>query len=395
MSLIDEIFGGSSPERDKRAKRLEQVRGLLAKAAGTDNPVEAETFRQHADKLMTMYTIEEWQLAQESEGEGQRQPEVRWMDFAWWRGNAFRDQLYWMFDSVARHCRCRSVTSKLNYNFGDEPGNYRMPVVGLPSDLDWFDMLFTNLMLTMIRRVDPQADTSKSVDENMATMREAGMPWADALNRLALAGIVPSIAAEAAQVAANETGAEVEFNDDDKYCWDGKGRKKLFFSKKQYERTITSYRQWCARTGHPQSKVSQASFRRHFADGFAAEITDRLYRMNRESTAAYDADHAAGSMAIAIRDIKVVIDEMVYTEWPDLRPHPPNCDCDIHHRCSDPKCQRYNCVQARKPVRASRGRVPKAEKIDYEARAAGRAAGSQVNLSNNQDNRLRGAKELR
>lgn len=377
---------------DKKSKILEKVRALMAKAAGTTFPEEAKAFQAKADELMTVYAIESWQVDAAQAGiEARPQPEVRWMDFKWWRGNPFRDQLWWMFREVGCHCRCKVVTSKEDYSYGGEPGNYRMPVIGLPSDLDWFDLLFTNLMIAMIQKVDPQPIADRSVDENMAMMREAGLPWADALNRLALAGLVPSIAAEEAQRAADEDGVEVDFHDDDKFRYTGRGSgmKRCFFSKKVYERTITAYRKWCAETEHPQSYVSQATFRRNFANGFAAEINERLWRMAGESRRAYDETHESGSMEVAIRDIRVVIDEMMYAEWPDLRPHPPTCDCDDCHRCQNPNCKRPRCVAARKPIRVRRGAAPR-EKIDEAARQAGREAGSRVSLSNKPSERIGG-----
>jgi hypothetical protein len=363
---------------------LAKVRGLMNKAADAACPeAEAETCRRLADKLMTKYALDAWMLAQESEQS--KMPEVRMFDFNWWKTGQFRDQLYTMFGAMAKHCRCHAVISK----WGRDGDDYIMPVCGLPSDLDWFDLLFTNVMISMLGRVDPRAEDTLSVNENMARMREAGMPWGAALNRLALAGIVPSLAQEAAEAKAAETGEDVDYNDNDKFRWAGNGRTKLFFSKRVYERTISAYRKWCAQTGHPQSYVSQATFRRNFADGFAAEIRERLYRMRRESESAYDGDHEAGSMALAVRDIGKIVDEIVWQTYPDLRPHPSNCDCNACHYCFDSKCQRPNCVARRdyKPIR-TRARAPKEEKVDWAARDAGRAAGREVNLSNQPSERI-------
>lgn len=386
--LTREIFGGGD---DKKKNAKEQERSILAKVRGlmevasrpTTPEGEAENARKLADRLMTKYALDAWMLSQESEQV--KMPEIRMFDFNWWREGQFRDQLYSMFCAMAKHCRCNAVTAKWGYNGGD----YIMPVCGLPSDLDWFDLLFTNVMISMLNRVDPRAEPTLSMEENMARMREAGMPWADALNRLALAGIVPSLARENAEKRADETGEDIQYHEDDKYRWDGRGRTKLFFSAKVYERTITAYRQWCSRTGHPQSKVSQATFRRHFADGFAAEIRDRLYRMRRESEQAYDAEHEAGSMSLAVRDITKIVNETVWNFYPDLRPHPSDCDCDTCHYCHDANCMRPNCVARRdfKPIK-TRARAPKEEKVDWAARDAGRAAGRAVNLSNNPSERL-------
>jgi hypothetical protein len=178
-----------------------------------------------------------------------------------------------------------------------------------------------------------------------------------------------------------------------KYRYDGRGQNKLFFSKRVYETTITSYRQYCARTGRVQSKVSQVTFRRNFADGFAAEITERLYRMRRESESAYDSDHTAGSMELAVRDIAKIVRETVYVIFPELRPHPSDCDCDKCHYCHDAYCRRPNCV-ARRDQRPMRIRTTPVEKVDQEAVSAGRSAGREVNLSNQPSERLGAQKGL-
>lgn len=374
---------------EKHAKLLEKVRALLAKAASTKFPAEADAFRSKANELMTIYAIEQWQVDQAQDSVGVRPtPEIRWMDFSWWSGNPFRDQLWTLFNATARNCRCKVVTSEASYYSQDESMRYKMPVIGLPSDLDWFDLLFTSLMIAMIQKVDPQPVPNATMEENMAMMREAGLPWDDALNRLVKAGIVPSIAQEEAQKLADETGEEVPFSDEDKYRYSGKGFKQLFFSKRVYERTITAYRTWCKRTGHPQSYVNQNTFRRNFCDGFAAEIQERLWRMSRDAEVAYDDNHEAGSMALAVRDIRQVIEDLMFDTWPNLRPHPSDCDCDVCHKCQDPKCKRPRCVAARKPIRMRKQR--ELSPSEYAARQAGRSAGREVSLTNKSSERIGG-----
>lgn len=354
---------------DKTAKMLERVRALLAKAASTTFPEEADAFRAKADEIMSAYAIDQWMVDEAQAGRDARPvPEKRLVNFDWWRGNPFRDQLWWMFSAVGRHCRCRVVVGKVDYS------DMRIPVIGLGSDLDWFDLLFTNLMIAMIQKVDPQPVAAVSVNENMAMMREAGLPWVDGINRLVAAGIVDGELAD----------GEWRYHDD----------KRAHFSKAVYERTIRGYRAWCKKTGHPQSLVNQKTFRRNFADGFAAEVTDRLYRMRRESERAYDADHETGSMALAVRDIREVINEFLYNEYPDLRPHPRDCDCDKCHSCQDPKCQRANCVAARKPIRVRSRRERGLSASEYAAQQAGRAAGRTVDLANNSDRRVRSTPEI-
>jgi len=337
---------------DKSAKMLERVRALLAKAASTNFPAEADTFRAKADEIMTEYAIDQWMVDQAQNGNDARpEPVRRDMDVAWRRGNPFSPQLMYMFGAVAEHCRCMAP-GYMDYE------NYTKPVFGIPSDLDWFDLLFTQLMIAMIQQVDPQPKADMTLMENLAMMREAGMPWDEAINRIIKAG-------EVADVVIDE-GATFE---------------------DVYKPWVHAYRRWCRDTGHPQSYVNQRTYREHFADGFSDEIWDRLYRMRRETEQNYDASHSAGSMALAVRDITDMVKERMYADYPNLRPHPPGCDCDQCHICNDPECQRIRCVNRRKPVKLSHSSRAQ-PKINYEARQAGRAAGKQVNISNNPSERL-------
>lgn len=348
---------------DRQAKKLEQVRALLAKAADPGIPsAEADLFRQKADELMTNYAIEQWQVEQAQVGRDARpQPEKRMMDFKWWRTNPFRDQLWWMFSAVARHCRCRVVSQKAVYM-----PEYVMPVFGLPSDLDWFDMLFTSLMLQMIQQVDPSPRPELTLMENLAMMREAGMPWQIAIDRIIKAG----------EVADVYIDPDATFDD-------------------VYKPWVHEYRRWCRATGHPQSYVNQQTFRKHFAEGFSDGISSRLRRIRIETEQHYDASHESGSMALAVRDIGQVIEEEVWKAYPDLAPHDPDCDCDACHsrKCRNPDCKRPICVAMRKPVRR-RAVSQAAPKIDWAARNAGREAAQKADLSNKPSERIGGRKSL-
>lgn len=341
---------------DRQAKMLERVRALLAKADSTNFAEEADAFRQKADQLMTDYAIEQWMVEEAQDAiSGRPVPERRDYNFDWYGRSPFKDQLWALMLATARHCRCVIVGRKVSWS------DATIPVLGLASDLAWFDLLFTNLMLAMGRQVDPPADARLSLEENMAAMREAGMPWEEALNRLVSAGILPSAADQGERPKVMKRPTK--------------------FSAKTYETAIRKYRAWCKKTGHPQSYVNQNTFRRNFCDGFAAEIADRFCVMRRESEAHYDKTHEAGSMAIAVRDIESVIQEMVYEIWPDLKPHPRDCQCD--------KCRRLR-AQMRKPTRYKQDKRP----IDHSAIEAGRQAGRKVDLQNNPDRRVRATPEI-
>lgn len=112
---------------------LERVRALLAKAASTNFPAEAETFRAKADALMTAFAIEAWQVEVAQNGaEGRPTPIRRDVDFDWWRGGdtPFRSALWALFLDTASHCRCAVVRSKLTRVHEAGGSRMVMPVLG-------------------------------------------------------------------------------------------------------------------------------------------------------------------------------------------------------------------------------------------------------------------------
>jgi hypothetical protein len=345
------------------SKMLERVRALLAKAADPSiEQAESDAFRQKADELMTKHTIDQWMVDQAETGRHAAvMPEKRMVDFSWYRGNPFRSNLWWLLQTVARHCRCRAVSRTADYT------NLKIGVYGLPNDLDWFDQLFTSLMLQMMQKVDPQPSKDLTLNENLAMMREAGMQWEPAINRI---------------IKLGET-SDFYIDPDDTF-------------EKVYKPWVHGYRRWCRNTGHPQSYVNQQTYRTHFADGFADGITSRLREIRLATQSAYDSDHEAGGMALAVRSIEDIIQEMIWDEFPDMRPHPADCQCEVCHirKCRDPNCKRTACVAARKPVKASRARTARMPKIDWAAREAGVAAGRAANIENAPSRRVGNKKEL-
>lgn len=331
-----------------QAKMLEKVRALLAKAAATPYEGEADVFRQKADELMTRYAIDQWQVDQvEADRRAVPKPVMRKVDITWWYDPAqvFSDQLWYLFNSTARHCRCRSVPLKVQHR--------EIPVFGLQSDLDWHDLLFTDLMLQMIQKVDPQPRSELTLMENLAMFREAGVPWEIAINRMIKHGDFQDV-----DVESDATFEGV------------------------YKPWVHEYRRWCRATGHSQSYVNQRTYRKHFADGFADEIDRRLREMARMTQVNYDADHEANSAALALRDIWDVIQESIYAEFPELRPHAAGCQCE---RCQAARRSRGAVVRRRSSA---------APKIDWAARNAGAEAGRQADISGNPSRRVRKTPEL-
>lgn len=290
-----------------QAKILERVRALIAKADGTNFPEEAASFRAKADELMTAYAIETWQVAAAQDSiTGRPEPERRDFNIDWWRGsNPVHEALWMIFDATARHCRCVAVYQKYHYSRSD---GRLMPVVGLPADLDYLDMLFTSLMLQLSKQVDPQPIPERGYMDNIIALKDAGLSWDEIAKRMHQAGVYPE-----------------GMTADDPH-------------NKRRDRMLRQYRTYCKRTGHEQTYHHHQTYRRSFAEGFYWEIDERLRAMRNEQQRGYDAGHDGTSMAVTLRDISLVVRDKVYDLWEDLRPHEKNCQCRV-------------CKERRKPVR--------------------------------------------
>lgn len=360
---------------DRKTEMLEKVRKLLAKANDASvGEQESEAFRQKADELMLAYAIEAWEVEMAKEGQ-RTKPVKRDFDFSWYqdsRDSPLRSALWNIWYRVAQHCRVISVSAKRSWE------GKSIPVIGMEADLDYFDMLFTSLMLQLSIKSDPQPSPNLSLEENLAAMREAGFGWDKVTRRLIEAGFVDD----------PEPGKD--FPADRKF-WKTYCRERFLLS----ERLVRRYRAWCVETGRPQTYTNVKTYREHFAAGFSNEIGNRLWRMRRESERQYDESHKGTGAELAIRDIRQVVKEALWDFYPEYRPHPADCECDDCHtcKCEDPNCSRPRCVAKRKPVRY-RASGASQRKIDYQAREAGMKAGREANLHGNPQRGLRKTPEL-
>lgn len=257
---------------EKQAKMLARVRALLAKAESTDEAGEANVFRAKADELMTAYAIEEWQLAEEgSEG---REPERRDIDFSWYStDNPANTGLYHLMRRVYSHARCVPMASYIDWDGG------KMPIVGLPSDLDYADMLFTHLMIDMLRQVDPDPDPKAGYLPNLRKLKEAGMSWPEIERKMSLSGA--------------SLPPEVEA---------------LADAKKREAKMTRDYRAWCRREGIEQSYNNHKTWRRSFSEGYAAEVARRLREMRKAQADSAPASGPGSRMELVLRDIEKVVE---------------------------------------------------------------------------------------
>ena len=261
-------------EVDQGAKMLERVRALLAKASSTTFPEEADSFRAKADELMTKYAIEVWQVEQAEAGKkAPTKPIVRKVDLAWWydMDNQLASGLWDMFISVTTHCRVRTAWKNVDYM------NKQIPLVGMPVDLDYADMLFTNLMLQLVDTMDPHPKSGEPMIEALVRMKEAGLKWEEIYRRLQVAGYFP-------------------------YDQPWQPSKMDFAGK---------YTRYCQQHGRERVRTTPTVYRRSFASGFTTAIRQRL-RLQRE-----EQGQNTGSMAVAIRDISQVVEEALFDFFPN------------------------------------------------------------------------------
>lgn len=296
---------------DKKASLLEKVRGLLAKAANTPFAEEAAAFQAKADELMTKYAIEEWELAKKDGGT--QKPISRNMDISWWysMNTGVEDALWRLFQYCASHARCAVVWWRQQ--------NRSLPVVGMENDLDYMDMLFTDLMLQLVNQLDPKADPNLSYFDNLRRMREAGNSWPDAARKML---------------------AHPQFDP----------RPESSSFKVKQDQMTRDYRNECKKRGIEQNYNHFKTFGRNFADGFATRIGLRMAEMRKTT----QEEGSGSSVALAIRDIRLVIRDAVS----DMFGAPPR----------------------------SRGSsAMDTRKVDLSAVGAGQAAGAKARIASNAD----------
>jgi hypothetical protein len=340
----------------KQEKMLERVRALIAKADSTEFQGEADSFRAKADELMAAYAIEQWMVEDAQKGSTERpKPEVRYFDFSWWYQHAQHTALWWMFGDVARHARCVVALRGHGSN-----GDYRrIPVIGLSSDLDWFDMLFTSLMLEMSKNLYPKAESGREPGENVYRMRMAGMGWKEITRQMWAIGQVKLLRGKLAErgVWNYQTGEREPITLDTPFdrlpedYWTG-----------VKNNLANLNRAYVKAHGLPRNYVQPQVYQRSYSEGFADRIEERLRGMRREQGGG-----STGSTALVLRDIYQNALSLYEEMWPAPEP-----------------------VKGKKRSKAlSRERA-----FSYEAANHGRAAADRANLSNKPSERLGGRKEL-
>jgi hypothetical protein len=291
----------------KTDKMLEKVRSILALADDEENrnPDAAANYRAKADELMTAYAIEQWQVEQAAgEQTAATLPEVRHFNFDWWYDNKRATELWWLFNDTARHCRC--VVALRGHG---SSGSYRaMPVIGLPSDLDYLDLMFTHLMLQMSKKLTPQVDPAAEPGKNVYEMRMAGMGWKDITRRMWAAGQVKLLRGKLGETTVwnRETGERepitlvTPFDSLPEAYWTG-----------VKNNLANLNRAYVKANGLPRNYVNPEVYQRSYADGFVNEINRRFREMDQAQ-----ATKGGSGMELALRDIRAQAMDLYNEMWP-------------------------------------------------------------------------------
>jgi hypothetical protein len=157
---------------DEQSKLLATVRGLLAKAESTEFEAERDAFRAKADELMVRYAISKYDLDADAATKHAKFGAYTF-DLTWYwdlRGPAgyeLQAYAYQLMGTIINHCRLVRGPQK-----GDG-----LLLFGMKQDFEFFEMLFTSLLLEMTRMMSPRWQAHLTREENVVNFKHAGAKW--------------------------------------------------------------------------------------------------------------------------------------------------------------------------------------------------------------------------
>ncbi len=122
-------------------KRLDTIRGLLAKAEATDFPEEAEAFFAKASELISRWAIDEAMLWAGTDASGREQPDELQLVVH----TPYLPQKAVLVGAVAQASNCRAV----RLVGGSGARSEIISIVGFPTDLRWVETLVTSLLVQL------------------------------------------------------------------------------------------------------------------------------------------------------------------------------------------------------------------------------------------------------
>lgn len=165
---------------ETNSKLLATVRGLLAKAENTEFEAERDAFRAKADELMVKYAISHYDLdasgAAKQSKFGAYEFDLKWYWELKGANHEFRYYTFQMMGYIRHHCRLVQ---------GPQRGD-ALIMIGLKSDFEFFEMLFTSLLMEMTRTMSPSWKASISPEQNVVAFKHAGFKWQNIADQLLL-----------------------------------------------------------------------------------------------------------------------------------------------------------------------------------------------------------------
>lgn len=316
----------------------------------------AQTYREKADALVTMYAIEEFELAMRGDKNARQVPELREYEYGDFPPE-LREEMAWIFGALAEHCRC-----KIGWH-----GYHRSKIVGYPADLEYLDLMFTSIRMHMSANVRPHPSKEMGYEASLALLKESGMKWKDIYLRLLpifperFVDSVANVARQKKDSYAGKTPYQIDYERHTERHpdtpWFDSSAFALHYVKvgdhvfvNEIPRAIgvrftKEYTEFCKEEGRERVYSDPKVWVRSFVEGYGMQIRKRIRDM-KEATS-----QATTGKELVLKSIYEDLIEFYYENFPERRPHPANCDCETHHRCDDPKCQRNNCKARRKPVK--------------------------------------------
>jgi len=305
-------------------KRLERVRKLIAMAEHErTDPVEAQAFREAADKIMLEEAIEWATVRDAMPAEARSKPETILVE------TASRGHLSWqattLLRRVAEHCRCRMRS----YAVRNEGKTYHK-VYGFESDIRYVEVLYSTLQLHMFDVLAPRYDSDATLEDNAYRLHNAGFNWLEIAKMMGYRKLSrwdsdhsdavkdPWRAPDGDIVSEHQIGSRV---------------------KRAYKREI-------ARRGEAYRTIAASSARTYrtcAAQGYMDRITQRLDEVEKK--------RGTGSELVLHRSA-ADLEEYFYQDNEDMRPKPPK----PYEPC--PRCEANPSGHCRKHPKGSWTEVP-------------------------------------
>ena len=322
---------------------LRKIQALLDKADGTDFGPERDALRAKADELMLKYSVEQYQLEEVRRARGEAislRPITKDIVVPWGK---FAQKTYDLLLTIGSAVGVRALYR------GWENG-WRVTLVGFEVDVKYVEMLWTTLRVQMLDMMEPSVDPSKSFDENVFMLRQAGMNWMMVRDRMN------------AHVTVEWHPFGYTWNDEEirtpraekdrqnkhivsqsgpwPYCCDSKSGTNT--------RLLTAYRKQCLLHGVDPAVIrSTEGYRNAWSDSFRTRILQRLMEKRGAATET--------GLVLARK-----ADE-VYSAWKDLY--------DEEHKDDKPEKSRKRVAKYVEPA------------WDPQGAARGRAAADRADLS--------------